>query len=450
MTITGLTHPDIIDDLLEGLRYPSIIVIEGPPGVGKALFISTLVHEYIERGRGKASIVNFMVSKGTSIRYSKKYGIDLEKYIREDKLRIYEVLTLPFSGEESLTQLYMTISTAAEYAGDGIVALYPADLALIGLDVKDIVRLVGLINDTLETHRCKIILVFTEHRDTRTQLVRKIFESVADYVFRISIEIPEAGAPRRYLTIIKPLQELTGVTRTLELYVEYGRGYTLFSYGILPKYEVKIDPENKVYSDIKFLDELVDGFIRGTIIAVIGSSGSGKTPLLLASSYNMAKRGEKILYISLEEPVNQLVETLKTLGYWYDYVRNNLVLANINPRTITVHSLFNLILQKMGNDPTIVILDGIHTLFKEFGEKAHKTIKDIGYYMKSAGKILFLSLIDEIPEVPATLITTIADGTIRLFLERKDYTYKRIICLEKYRIKYIKPSCRSFTIPFTE
>ncbi len=448
MTISGITYPDIIDDLLEGLRHPSLIIIRGPAGVGKALFIATLVKDYIEKGRGKAYIINFMISRETSIKYARRHGIDLEKYVHEDKLNIRNIVSIPFS-EEGLASLYTALTEAADYVRDGIIVLYPADLAFVGLTLREIVKVIGVIRSIMEDFGSKIVLSFTEHDDEESARVRGIFEAIADFVFRISAEIPEAGVPRRYLTIIKPIGRFMFASRTLELYTEHGTGYRLFSYGILPTYKAEIDLNDKIYTGIKVLDELVDGFIRGTIVAFLGTTGAGKTALLLTLAYKLAEAGERVLYISLEEPAEQLIQALRGLGYSYEDVRENLLIMNINPRAITLHSFFNILLRRIDMfKVSVIVIDGLHALAREFGDETFRVIKDIGYYAKSSKMTLFISeLLGERGALPLPPISTIADALIRLVLERINHNYNRLICLEKYRMKSIEPTCKVFKIP---
>lgn len=437
------SRKDIINDLLEGMSKPSIVVLRGPIGSGKSLFIATLVNEYLKRSMGKASILLFMVDSLSIFRTAEFHGLSLKKHVENGVLEINEITSLPIEEDHKIESIMSVITETCMNNRNGLLIIYPAEIALIGLSRSKLADLVGTANECKKKYGVTIVLSFNEETSGG---IRELFETIADYVFSLSIEIPEAGTPRRYITIIKPLRELVGVSRTAEINVVPGKGIEIVSYGIMKHYDATINVSDRVKSSLEWFDKLTNGIIRGTSILVAGPSGSGKTSLLLGLGYGLAKNNNNVLFISFEEPPGQLIGTLGSLGYSYEEVKDNMKIIGINPRTITLNSLFRVITEHMSTKCSIIMIDGLHAIWKEFGEGYHRFLRDLVYYVKSIGGIVFLSKVLTRYEKSFTWLSTIVDGIIELKLVRKNNEYKRYICIKKLRYHNIKPYCYEYVI----
>lgn len=72
---------------------------------------------------------------------------------------------------------------------------------------------------------------------------------------------------------------------------------------------------DRIKTGVEGLDELIDGgVIKGEIILLAGSTGSGKTILSTQFIYNGAKYGEKGVYATFEEDENSLKRNMAKLG----------------------------------------------------------------------------------------------------------------------------------------
>ncbi|ABN70296.1 AAA ATPase [Staphylothermus marinus F1] len=434
----------ITNDLLEGMNKPSVIVIRGPIGSGKSLFISTLINEYIERGMGKANVLLFMVDSMSFFRTAEFYRVPIRKHLENGVLEVNEITSLPME-ERRIDSIMEIITGSCMRNKNGLVIIYPAGIAFMGLSKSKLAGLVGVINECKKKYGVKMILSFNKEI---SKGIREIFESIADYVFSLSIEIPEAGKPRRFITVIKPLRELLGVSRTAEIDIVLGKGMEIVNYGILRQYDAILDISDRVKTSIEWFDKLTNGIVKGTSILIAGPSGAGKTNLLLTIGYGIARNNNKVLFISFEEPPGQLIATMKSLGYNYEEVRDNMKIVGINPRTITLNSLFRVVTEHMNTSYNIIMLDGLHAIWKEFGERYHRFLRDLVYYVKSIGGIIFLSkvLIEREKEKTYTWLSTIVDGIIELGLERINNEYKRYICIKKLRYHKVKSRCYKYHI----
>ena len=78
----------------------------------------------------------------------------------------------------------------------------------------------------------------------------------------------------------------------------------------------KIEKEEYIKLGIPGFDKLVSpGIPRGTSNLVEGGPGSGKTVFCLTLSMNAIKQGEKVLYMSFEEPETRLKSHLSKFGW---------------------------------------------------------------------------------------------------------------------------------------
>jgi KaiC/GvpD/RAD55 family RecA-like ATPase len=73
---------------------------------------------------------------------------------------------------------------------------------------------------------------------------------------------------------------------------------------------------NRVSTGVKGIDEMLKGgFIANKIILLRGGPGTGKTIFSLQFLTEGAKKGEKGLYVTLEEPVDSIRKTASNLGF---------------------------------------------------------------------------------------------------------------------------------------
>ena len=78
---------------------------------------------------------------------------------------------------------------------------------------------------------------------------------------------------------------------------------------------------------IKGLDELLHGGIpKGAVILISGSPGSGKSILSMQILVNGCKMGEKGLYVSFEQPYEDIVKQAKAFGWDVEgYIKKGLL-----------------------------------------------------------------------------------------------------------------------------
>lgn len=74
--------------------------------------------------------------------------------------------------------------------------------------------------------------------------------------------------------------------------------------------------KDKVKTGVPGLDEMLDGgLIPGRVYAVSGTSGTGKTTLAMQFLLEGVRSGERVLYIALDEPPNEVRQNMRSYGW---------------------------------------------------------------------------------------------------------------------------------------
>ncbi len=147
----------------------------------------------------------------------------------------------------------------------------------------------------------------------------------------------------------------------------------------------------RLSTGIKNLDEaLAGGFVKGQVLLISGEPGIGKSTLLLQTASEIAKRGNKVIYISGEEAENQI------------YIRGKRINAlSENLFVISETNLEKILAIINREKPDFVIIDSIQTIqsdriesiagsvsqVKEASGKLVETAKTLGIPLVIVGQI---------------------------------------------------------------
>ena len=113
--------------------------------------------------------------------------------------------------------------------------------------------------------------------------------------------------------------------------------------------DIHIGEEVRVSTNISEFDRILGGgLVQGSLVLIAGDPGIGKSTILLQTSGELAKNGEKILYVSAEESASQLKLRANRLGVnsdcLYVYPQTNLEnirqqIEEIKPDTVVIDSI---------------------------------------------------------------------------------------------------------------
>ena len=91
-------------------------------------------------------------------------------------------------------------------------------------------------------------------------------------------------------------------------------GYALQSHPVSLS-EINTEEKERTFTGIGELDRVLGGgIVQGSLVLVGGDPGIGKSTLLLQMCYYLSDKGEKVLYISVEESLRQIKLRAERIG----------------------------------------------------------------------------------------------------------------------------------------
>lgn len=124
----------------------------------------------------------------------------------------------------------------------------------------------------------------------------------------------------------------------------------------------------RVNTEINELDRVLGGgLVQGSVVLIGGNPGIGKSTLLLQTASSLAKKDNKVIYVSGEESIDQVRLRAQRMNVKEDSID----LA----ATTNVGEIINSI--KPDKKPTIVIIDSIQTMFLDELSSAPGTVSQV-------------------------------------------------------------------------
>lgn len=119
--------------------------------------------------------------------------------------------------------------------------------------------------------------------------------------------------------------------------------------------QIEIGKEIRISTDIDEFDRILGGgLVQGSIVLIAGDPGIGKSTILLQTSGNLLKKGQKVLYVSAEESIGQLKLRADRLGVTGEnlFIYPQICLQNIQNQIDTIK-------------PDTVIIDSIQAIYSQ-------------------------------------------------------------------------------------
>ncbi len=435
-----------IKDIVGGIEPGYIVLVEGPTGAGKTIFSASVAKEVIEDYGQKVAWIGILLEPG-DIRdiFSNILRTSLDDYINAEQFKYYAFEIVPVS--DRLITISQLLNDIIDTFSPGLIIVDFIDPIIEFASTSDLLSIRKMIKTNCGEKKCMVLMI------SRSSLhgLRSRAEMISDIVVRIKMEQPSYGAPRRFIELAK-IKNIPQTRMIYELDVNKEYGVVIHPHGILKELKSNINHEVKIPTGINGFDDILGGgLIRGTSTLLTGPSGVGKTILMLTMAYNMAREGEDVYYISFEEPEQQLVETLRFLGFNMEGIKGKLTIRSINPRTITINSFFSIINRIVDfSKPIVIFIDGLYSLWKEFGNDFHRYVRDLIYYSKSSNATIMLSMIYEkgVEEKLFVWLSTMCDSIIEMSFERTDRSVKRLIYIRKMRLA--SPPQKYFEVLFED
>ena len=304
-----------LDDLLEGgLPRGNIIAVMGAAGTGK----TTLGLEFVYRGARDfdepGMIVLFEVAPDQLARDAAEFGWDLAELERAGKLKIIFTTRQVFQQEMQQADSLLL----AEAAQIGARRLFVDSFGLSlpdgnsGRDPRDVFH---VLVDGL--HRENLTALLAVEADPRRRDVGAE-EFIADTIVRLTLE-PNQRAVSRGIEIVKSRGHSFQMGRH-SFRIAGGRGLQCYRRVQAPRSQSRdhaaaSDPTGRIPTGVPGLDDLIaGGYLVGSTTLVVGITGTGKSVMGLHYIAEGARRGQRSLMLSLDEPVRQVLRNAANIG----------------------------------------------------------------------------------------------------------------------------------------
>lgn len=139
---------------------------------------------------------------------------------------------------------------------------------------------------------------------------------------------------------------------------------------VLPITEMQLDheaPTDRVSSGISALDDMLagQGYFRGSSVLISGTSGTGKSSLGAHFAAEVCRRGDRCVYLALEESPGQIVRNMRSIGLDLEpAVRRNLLRIHAQRPTALGLEAHLVAVHRLIDDwaPHAVVMDPISNL----------------------------------------------------------------------------------------
>jgi circadian clock protein KaiC len=425
---TGITE---FDNLIEsGIPRGYMILLAGTPGSGKTIFASQFLHEGLKANE-PGIYVSFAEDNATFLRNMHKLEIDFEKYEKNNQFKYLDLVTVKEKGIDSVFErIFAEIHSikAKRLVIDSISALNQAFARKI--DARMLLHTVlGKISRTMG-----ITTVLIAEMPLGTEMVGGGTEEfVADGVVVLTQHINELRLDRK-LRVVK-MRGTDGNLLPHQYRIAAG-GIVVFPHPEI-RFTDKVSSE-KVETGIEGLDLMLEGgLFKGSTTKVAGSSGTGKTTLGLHFLYEGAKRNEKGLYVSFEEPVEQLLRHGEGFGWHLRQLaeEGKIKFVSYHPEPYCVEELLlqitNLIKEQK---PSRIVIDSITKLDSIFPKnECMNYLLGLQSYTKNEEITTIMISVEEANSAANSRTSTLMDNIISLRHVEVESMLKRSLVIFKAR-----------------
>jgi circadian clock protein KaiC len=307
-----------LDSLIEGgIPRGFTVMVAGNSGTGKTILGSQFLYDGLTSQPNEHGVyISWSESKSQFYATSKKLGMDFEKFENQGSFIYLDFVSLSNDG---IQDAFEEILTAIRSVSAKRIVL--DSFSALEMSFKD--RIESRI--TIQVFLGKIMraegitsIIISEIPHGSNDLGSGIEESVADAVIKLE-HGPDNASPF-FLKVLK--MRGTAINREKHVCNITSKGMILY-----PKQKIRMDfpaSEKRIASGIVNLDEKIEGngLIEGTLSAVIGASGSGKSTFAFQFiAEGMRKYNEPGIFCSLEDSE----EEIRRMGNGFGYDMKDLI-----------------------------------------------------------------------------------------------------------------------------
>ncbi|ACF12548.1 putative circadian clock protein, KaiC [Chloroherpeton thalassium ATCC 35110] len=309
---TGIKGLDEV--LFGGIPKGRSTMVLGNAGCGKTLLAMEFLVQGIQQFGAHGLFVSFEEKKEDLLEDMQSFGWNLEAAEQSGALLIKHLdlgdSEFLESGEYDLGGLFVRLEFAIDKIGAKRVVLDTVETLFT--TYKNVGALRTEFRRLIRWLKSKgVTVIITGETDSYGKTRHGIEAFVSDCVVQLDNRI-QNQVPTRRLRVLKYRGSFHGTNEYPFIISEQGLSLLpITSVGL--NYDVATD---FVPSGLSSLDELLGGrgFYRGSSVLLTGAAGTGKSSLASQFAQAACGRGEKCLYLNMEESVWQIVRNMRSIG----------------------------------------------------------------------------------------------------------------------------------------
>jgi len=418
--------------LKDGFPDGSLILVAGEPGAGKTIFSATFVYNGAKKFGERGVYISFAETKKEFYEAMKQLGMDFEELENKGLFKFIDLVTV---GKEAIDkEIGFLMEELARFQPKRVVLDSISVFAqILGLE-KTRVFLHTMLGRFIKAQNSTALLIAEKPVGTE-KIGYGIEEFVVDGVIILKYEAL-GEVSRRIMEI--PKIRRRSVERTQYEYVITSKGIEFLEIPELRREEMGYTTE-RITTGIDRLDEMLGGGIyKGSSVLLVGMTGTGKSTFALHFVIANALQGRKAVYISFEEPMDQIIRAAKNYGLPIDEaMKENLRIFTWIPESMTpVHTFLRIrkIIEEF--DPEVLVIDSLTSLRQHMeGKELAKMLRYLGLITKARRITTYFTLNEEtnFEVVPFTGASTMVDVIIGLRYHVQDGSIERRMAIVKSR-----------------
>jgi circadian clock protein KaiC len=425
-----------------GLPKGRPTLVTGGAGAGKTLFAM----EFLVRGATEYNEPGvFMAFEETAEELAKNVaslGFDVNDLIKRNKLRIdyvhVERSEIQETGEYDLEGLFIRLGAAINSIRAKRVVLDTIEVLFASFSNEAILRseLRRLFRWLKEQG---VTAVITGERGTQEGMITRfgLEEYVADCVILLDHRVYEQISTRR-LRVIKYRGSTHGANEYPFLIDERG-------FSVLPISSLGLDHQvsrERISTGIDRLDAMIGGkgIYRGSSVLISGTAGTGKSSIAASFARATCSRGERCLYLAMEEAPDQIIRNMRSIGIDLEpYIKKGLLRIHATRPSLYGMEMHLLTIHKLIEEfkPSTVIMDPVSNLVTmgEQNEVRSLLTRLMDYLKQQQITSLFTSLThgNDANQYSGTEISSLIDTWLLLLNQESNGERNRLLYLLKSR-----------------
>jgi circadian clock protein KaiC len=433
-----------LDALIEGgIPKGFTVLIAGNPGTGKTVLTTHFLYAGLTKNEN-GIYVSFTEADYSFYNNTDKFGMKFREFAKQNKFSFIDFSAVTHDGiQDALEEVLATIKEthAKRLVIDSFSAIYQAFV-----NPNDARIVLHVVLGKMLRAQGVTTIVIGEVPIGSASIGAGIEEFVADGI--IKLEHGVTNASPIILKVIK--MRTTLIDREPHICALKEHGMVVF-----PKKSIALNfnsSSSRVLTGIPGLDERMGGgLLEGTVTAVIGASGVGKTTFGLEFLTYGVVNGERGLYCTLEETYGELKRSAGSAKYNLDdFKEKDLFILSTLLEHQSPDELLDMLEKKIVDlRPKRIVIDSLSSFEHEYKHEIYQITKRIVSLIRKYNLTALLIIQTTHPrEINLTDmgISSLFHNIILLRYVEAKFTMKRSMVLLKMRATYHEHSILEFVI----